>query len=133
MNDDKKSGGKKLPERVRFVYDKARHHRTFHADGAWATATPQGEVQFTFFNDLRPMPEWTISAVTPEGQVGQEISRKLNVQEISREANVTVVMNRATVNNLIDLLSDILKRLEGHEAAEAAVPAKANDQESKVS
>lgn len=123
------SDSKKVPERVRFVYEKARHHRTFHADGAWATGTPQGEVQFTFFNDLRPIPEWTISAVTKEGGVGEELSRKHSAQDITREANVTVVMNAATIKSLITLLSTIVSQLE---EASTPKPEQQVGEESKV-
>jgi hypothetical protein len=103
---------KKIPEKIRFVYEKARHHRTFHADGAWASTTPQGEIQFAFFNDLRPLPAFTVSAISKEGTVGAELERSVNPEDVLREANVTVVMSRDSLKGLIELLSNIIRKME---------------------
>jgi len=109
---------KKL-ERISFIYQKARHHRTFHADGVWAGITPQLEVQFAFFNDLRPMPDMVTHAVTDQGVLGEEISReKQNPDVLLREANVTVVMNKEAVKNTIQLLERMVKDIEDHIARE---------------
>lgn len=99
-------------EQVRFIYQKARHHRTFHADGAWAGITPQSEIQVAFFNDLKPMPDEVVHAVTEEGHLGVEISRKHDQEDVIREANVTVVMNKNSVRLLMALLDNMAKQIE---------------------
>jgi hypothetical protein len=114
MGEDAKN---QRPEQIRFIYQKARHHRTFHADGAWAGITPQLEVQFAFFNDLRPMPDEVTHAVTEEGALGVEIGRQHDPQNIIRETNVTVVMNTAALRNTIELLTNMANQIE--EAVEA--------------
>lgn len=105
------------PERIRFVFEKARHHRTVHADGAWATTTPQGEIQFAFFSDLRPMPQQVVHSVTTDGVLGEELSRQQHAQDVTREASVTVVMNKETVKKLIELLGGVVKQMEDQIAA----------------
>lgn len=100
------------PSEVRFIYQKGRHHRTFHADGAWAGITPQMEVQFSFFNDLKPMPDEVIHAVKDDGTVGQEISREHQPLNIIRETDVTVVMNVAVMRNVISLFTRMVEQIE---------------------
>ena len=100
------------PSEVRFIYQKGRHHRTFHSDGAWAGITPQMEVQFSFFNDLKPMPNEVTHAVRKDGTVGQEISRVHQPLDIIRETDVTVVMNVAVMRNVINLLTRMVEQIE---------------------
>jgi hypothetical protein len=100
------------PEKIRFVYEKSRHHRSFHADGAWASTTPQGEVQISFFNDLRPMPNYTVHAVDDTGNLGAEVSREIQEFDVTRELNVTIVMNADTIKQVIALLGGVLARLD---------------------
>src|SRR5260370_7778214 len=59
---------------VRFIYRKTRHHRTFHATGAWATVTLQLEVQIALYNDLRLMPDEVTNRLMPEGGIGELVS-----------------------------------------------------------
>src|SRR5215210_675675 len=98
MADNQKNGD--MLERVRFVYQKARHHRTFHADGVWAGITPQLEIQFAFFNDLKPMPDEVIHRLKDDGSLGEEVSRDMQ-QSVTREVNVTVVMNKEAVKQML--------------------------------
>jgi hypothetical protein len=104
--------------KIRFVYEKARHHRTFRADGAWVGLSPSGEVQFAFFNDLRPMPKWISHDVAPDGSLGAEVSREHNPGDIVREANVTVLMDKEKTKQFIALLAQMVAQLEKNEAAE---------------
>lgn len=108
------------PTKIRFVYEKARHHRTFRADGAWAGVSPGGEVQFAFFNDLRPMPDWVSHAVAPDGTLGEELEREHHVEKVVREANVTVVMDKEKTNQFIELLKKMVAQLEKIEHGETA-------------
>jgi hypothetical protein len=104
------------PKRIRFVYQKARHHRTFHADGMWAAITPQLEVQFSFFNDLAPLPDKVTHNLTEEGGLGEEIARQQLTNSVQREINVTVVMNPESLQSAIDLLQRMIKEIEDHRA-----------------
>lgn len=101
---------KKIDE-VRFVYRKARHHRTFHADGIWAAVTPQLEVQFAFFNNLQPMPLEVVHKVLSDATLGEEIKRERE-QEIVREVDATVVMNKDTMIAAIELLQRMLAQID---------------------
>lgn len=127
MADDQKK-----PDRVRFVFDKARHHRTFHADGAWAGITPQAEIQLAFFNDLRPMPEVVVHEISPDGMLGEEVAREHYPLNIIREANVTVVLNQEAAQNLIELVQRMLAEITSRSSAKENIEEKPSE-ESKVS
>jgi hypothetical protein len=114
MAEDGKSEPK--PKRIRFIYNKARHHRTFHADGMWAAITPQLEVQFSFFNDLAPLPDRVTHTVTEEGGLGEEVARQQLINSVQREINVTVVMNPESLKGAIELLQRMIKEVEEHRA-----------------
>jgi hypothetical protein len=125
---------KKRIEQIRFIYRKARHHRTFHSDGIWASVTPQLEVQFALFNNLKPMPEEVTHRVTPEGVLGEEIieTRKIE-QSVIREVDATIVMSKETMTAAIELLQRMLRQIDEHVKADKEMYRKAPDEKSKVS
>jgi hypothetical protein len=134
MADDVEDKNKQAePDTVRFVFQKGRHHRTFHADGAWAAISPQLEVQFSFFSNLRPLPDFTVHTVNEGGDL-EEISRQLS-QNIIRETNVTVVMPKEGVVSLIQLLQRMVTQIDGHieEAKKAAAKKPKTTESSEVS
>ena len=100
-------------DRIRFVYQKARHHRTLHADGVWASVTPQLEIQFAFFNNLKPMPNDAIHSISDDGTVGAEITPQ-PLEFIIRETDVTVVMNREVAKSMVDLLNRMVHEADEH-------------------
>jgi hypothetical protein len=107
------------PDQIRFVFGKARHHRSFHVSGAWASTTPAGEIQVSFFNDLRPLPVMTIHTVGETGDLGPEVSRDIEKNDVAREVDVTVVMDAETSARLIGLLTGLVRRLAAdNQAAE---------------
>ena len=121
----------KKVDRIRFAYQKGRHHRTFHADGAWASVTPHLEVQFSFFSDLRPMPEAVVHLVTTEGNLGEEIARQVG-ESVIRDTDVTVVMNKDGVRALIEVLERMVTQID--DISKKSAPVESQDAEdSKVS
>jgi uncharacterized lipoprotein YmbA len=101
-------------DRIQIVYRTARHHRTFHADGAWAAITPQLEVQVALFSDLRPLPDVVSHHVTPLGELGAEIENPKAEPFLVRETDVTFVMNKQVVNSLIELLQRTVSQIDQH-------------------
>jgi hypothetical protein len=98
-------------ERIRFYYERARHHRTYHVDGLWATITPQLEVQFAIYSNLRPLPKDITHRITPEGKL-EEGEERRDQQSILREVDATIVMNRETVRATIELLQRMLSEVD---------------------
>jgi hypothetical protein len=109
MRED--SNIKENPTEIRFVYKKARHHRTMHANGAWCGLTPQAEIQVAFYNDLRSMP----MTVTHEVEQGPTLGPGTEVFEavgFLREVDVTVVMNVAIAKATVEILSQMIAQAE---------------------
>ncbi len=98
------------PKEIRFVYEKARHHRTMHADGAWSGLTPHAEVQVSFYNDLRRMPISVTHAVQENDTIGPGTQKEAS--DLVREIDVTVVMNVAVAKGLIALLNQMVEQAE---------------------
>jgi hypothetical protein len=117
-------------ENIRFIYHKARHHRTFHADGMWASVTPQLEVQFALFNNLKPMPVDEVRTLRPDGTLG-EGKETPGEQHVVREVDATVVMNRETIRSSIELLQRMLTQID--QAIESDKKLRADGQASEVS
>jgi hypothetical protein len=133
MSEEEKKEVEK-PKAVVIRYHRARHYRTIHADGAWAGITPQLEIQFALFTDLRPMPDYVMHNITEDSGLGEEIDRKVP-QGLIREAEVNIVMNVLTVEQLIDLLQrmvDQVKALPAMATAIAAAQGSAEDKSSEV-
>ena len=94
---------------IRFVYEKARHHRTLHADGAWSAVTPHAEVQVSFYNDLRRMP----ISVTHEIQDNALSPGKPQADpDLVREVDVTVVMNVVVARATVELLNQMIAKAD---------------------
>ena len=100
----------KKPEELRFVYEKARHHRTLHADGAWSGLTPHAEVQISFYNDLRRMPISVSHPVQDDDSIGPGTQQENS--DLIREVDVTVVMNVAVAKATIQLLTQMIAQAE---------------------
>lgn len=118
MSDDRN----KRPEELRFVYEKARHHRILHADGAWSALTPHLEVQVSFYNDLRRIPISVTHPVEANDTIGP--GQQQEVSDLVREVDATVVMSIETAKAIVPLLSQMI------EQAEAIIAARNGSQES---
>jgi hypothetical protein len=95
---------------IQFVYEKARHHRTLHADGAWSAVTPHAEVQVSFYNDLRRIPATATLSVREDNTVIP--SEPVVVSELIREVDVTVVMNVEVAKATVALLNQMIAQAE---------------------
>ena len=103
---------------VRFIYRKTRHHRTFHATGAWATVTLQLEVQIALYNDLRLMPDEVTNRLMPEGGIGELVSTEPPETDSSalvlREVDVTFVISKEVAKSLMDVLRQMVEKVDEH-------------------
>jgi hypothetical protein len=97
------------PDTVDIFYDKSPQFRTIHAGGAWASVTPELEVQVVFFTNLAPMPEFVRQRVSENG-LGEEVD-KIVKKGISREYEVSVVVNKAVAEQLVELITRVMGQL----------------------
>lgn len=105
-------------------YQRSRHYRTVHADGAQFGITPRGTVQFTLFSDQKPMPEYVLHRITPEGNLGTSIEEVVKDGAI-REVEINVIMDIAVATNFANILQGVLNQVKSmQEQAEKIVAAR---------
>src|ERR1700687_2033431 len=127
MSDEKESDSNSA-NKIGFYYQRSRHYRTIHADGAQFGVTPRGAVQFTLFSDQKPMPEFELHRVTPEGNIGEVIEQVTKQGAVIREVEVNIVMDVPTITEFLNALQKVLAQIKSiQEQAERS--AKANQQE----
>ena len=100
------------PTKIGIYYQRSRHYRTIHVDGAQIGITPRGAIQFTLYSDQKPMPEFALHGFTPEGTLNGEPIEQVVKEGMIREVEVNVVMDLAVTQNLIAALQDILSRFK---------------------
>lgn len=66
---------KKIPSQVTFTYEISTDFTARYADGATAKSTPSGNIYVGFFLERPHEFEKVIHEVTPEGNLGKEVSR----------------------------------------------------------
>lgn len=98
------------PKELRFVYEKARHHRTMHANGAWSGLTPQAQIQVAFYNDLRRMPISITHPIQDDDTLGPGVQQETG--DLVREVDVTVVMNVGVAKATVALLNQMIEQAE---------------------
>lgn len=99
------------PTQLPIYYERSRHYRTIQVDGVQGGITPRATIQFMFFVETKPTPEYVVHRITSEGVMGEEIER-IEKKGIIREAQINVVMDEATTVQFVQLLQKILKQLE---------------------
>jgi hypothetical protein len=83
--------------------------------------TPKLEVQFSFFSDLRPLPDTTDHILNESGGL-EEVGRQISAS-IERETDVTIVMQKEAAVNLIEVLHQMIAQIDKHiDEAIKAVP-----------
>lgn len=110
MADDKSSDSAR-PTQIGIHYQRSRHYRTIHADGAQFGVTPRGQIQFTLFNDQKPMPEFVMHEITPEGTLGKPIEQSVREGAV-REVEVNVIMDIEAATSFLDVLQTTLKQIK---------------------
>lgn len=110
MADEKKPDLER-PTQVGIYYQRSRHYRTIHSDGAQIGLTPRGQIKFTLFSDQKPKPEFVLHQITPEGNLGESLEEVVK-EGVIREVEVNVVMDLNTTTAFVNVLQATLKQLE---------------------
>ena len=121
------------PTKIGIYYQRSRHYRTIHADGAQIGLTPRGTLQFTLYSDQKPMPEFVLHGITPEGNLGGVLEEVVK-EGFVREVEVNVVMDLTVTANFIAALQDVLTRYKAvqKQAAQEQTAKQAEQQELKA-
>lgn len=98
------------PTQIGIYYQRSRHYRTVHADGAQLGVTPRGGIQFRLFSDQKPFPDFVMHRITAEGNLGEPIEEVIKEGAI-REVDVNVVMDINTAISFASALQQLLTQI----------------------
>jgi hypothetical protein len=98
------------PTTLTFTYEQSNDFAVKYADGATAKGTPSGNIYVGFFLERPHEFETVVHEMTPEGQLGKEVSRSIK-EGICRQIQTAVVMNPAAARVISKLILDTLDKL----------------------
>jgi hypothetical protein len=99
------------PSSIQFHYIKSNLFRVIHSEGAMGGLTPNRQIFVSLFNERAAMPKMIEFAVSPEGQLGNEINRE-GKAGIVRELEIGVLMSPDAAKNLAEFLLGHVKLIE---------------------
>jgi len=100
-----------IPSRVKIHYIKSNLFRVVHSEGAIGGITPNREIFVSLFNERGALPKVIEFAISPEGNLGQEIGRE-GKEGVVREMEIGVLMSADAAKNLAQFLLHHAKLLE---------------------
>ncbi len=95
-----------------FHYIKSNLFRVAHADGAFGSIMPQGNLHMMFFAERPVIPNVIKYHLLPTGQLGPEGSRESKTGVV-REVEVDVIMSVAAAKGVRDWLDQRIREMEG--------------------
>jgi hypothetical protein len=105
-----------LPNSLKFHYIKGNFFRVVHADGAIGGLTPSRDIFVSLFSQRAALPKMVEFAVSPNGNLGSEISRE-GKDGIVRDVEIGIVMSAATARDLATFLLEQVEALKESEPA----------------
>jgi len=79
------------PSSVKFYYEKGKFFKVIHVDGVIGGPTPERAVFVALYNQRSPIPQEIEQALSPDGSLGPELSRK-GKDGIFREIEIGIVL-----------------------------------------
>ena len=79
------------PKNITFRFEKDEDYRLIPVNGVWGGATPRSDILVDLFHESYTLPEVVTHAVTPGGQLGEEVER-IPKGEIRRKVLVGMVL-----------------------------------------
>jgi hypothetical protein len=107
---------------ITFDYIKGNYYRVLSIDGILGGVTVSGDIHMAVWNTRLPYPQQVVHTITPEGNLGPEISRIKRQTDSIREVEAGLVfkpeMARVMIQWLQARLDDLdnLKREDSHAA-----------------
>lgn len=106
-----KTGNGESRKTLTFHYIKATDFRTIHVDGAIGGPTPQGLLHVSLWAQRPAIPREVVQAITPEGKLGDEISRQ-GREGITRELQVDAMLTLGAAKEVHQWLGRHIETLE---------------------
>ncbi len=106
------------PDKVKYVFTYEPEFRICAANGMWGGVTPKGDLRLDFFVESFDPPVSQTLQITPGGQVGAEIERRLsedtpNAAVVTRRVQVAVLVPGSQVDSWATFLTEKANELKG--------------------
>jgi len=111
------------PSSVKFYYRKGKFFKVIHVDGVIGGPTPERAVFVALYNQRSPIPKEIEQALSPDGSLGPEISRR-GKDGIFREVEVGIVLTPKAAEEIGKFLlqqARLLRDTKQQEAQTASV------------
>jgi hypothetical protein len=106
MSEDRESSQPSRERRLTEIdidFLKSAHFRVIHVDGAWGGVSPHLNIHMTVYNERPAIPQKMVHAVTPDGELGPELSKRSRAALV-REVEADLIMNLSTAKALHEWL-----------------------------
>lgn len=95
---------------VKFHFEKGKHFRVVHVDGALGGCTPTREIFVSLYNQRSAIPRLIEQELLPNGQLGEEVHRE-GKEGIFREMEIGLVMTPMVAEEIAKFLLTQVKLL----------------------
>lgn len=89
---------------VKFFFEYDPSYRVVAANGAWMGITPRGDIRIDFFVESLGNPDQVVNLITPEGQLGPELSRYPVEKRFVRRMQVGILLPLDQAESTADLI-----------------------------
>ena len=101
-----------MPKEVKFVSEKSSDYRLEFVNGAFSSLTPRGEIICNFHLEYRDIPISQSAAVSDDGTATLlPFEETIN---FTRDVKFGIVINAQLAKDIIKMLTDKVKELEGN-------------------
>lgn len=126
MVDEKKSA----PKQFKIHYIKSNAFRVILAEGVHGGITPNGKIQFAFYNERLPIPQMTVHELEPLGENAVRLKEEIKEMRVGRdgiirevEAEILMDVKHAEVmlnwlKDHIDKVNELMKEEHGHNSSQ---------------
>jgi hypothetical protein len=90
---------------VKFHFETDPDYRIVAANGIWSGITPRGDMQLDFFVESIGAPSQVVNLVTPEGNLGNELSRSPEPR-IVRRMQIGILLSLEQADNIADFIKN---------------------------
>ncbi len=99
---------------ISFDYIKGNDFRVIHVDGVWGGNSPNlANIHMAVFSERWPIPKRTVSKITAEGVVGEEIfEERITRDAVVREIEASLFMDINVATRMRDWLTDKIDKYQ---------------------
>lgn len=100
------------PSEITFHFNKSKHFRVIHVDGAIGNLTPRGLIFVSLYSERGSLPDFIKQDVQPDGRLSSEQRPHIKSEGIMREMEVGLMVDMRTAKEIITWLTQLVNQGE---------------------